>query len=144
MKVRQAVAALIFCDNQILLVKKQKVESNVAQFEPHWDVPKGGIEHGESERSALYRELAEELAIIPEDMGQIDSFDEKIEFKFPFGSEFDAQSTTVFEVNLKTRANIQITSQEIGELKWVSRAEAMALLPKNETREFLKQHAIHD
>jgi ADP-ribose pyrophosphatase YjhB (NUDIX family) len=140
MKTRQAVGAFILRDNQILLVKKQKVESDVAQFQPHWDIPKGGIKSGESFSDALGRELREELAVSSNDIDEMACMVETIDFEFPPGSEFDAQKTTIFRVKLKGKVDLEIASSEIGDLKWIAPSKALDLLPRNETRDYLKQN----
>ena len=57
---RVSVKALIIHKDKILLVKEWDDE--------WWSFPGGGIEHGESIQQALYREISEELAILPKDI----------------------------------------------------------------------------
>jgi len=55
---RVAVKALIIQDDRVLLVKETP--------EMWWGIPGGGINHGENIKSALYREINEEIGV-PED-----------------------------------------------------------------------------
>lgn len=58
---RVAVRALVMQDNKILLVK----EFDSGKW---WAVPGGGVDHGETMRSSLLREIEEELGVSAADV----------------------------------------------------------------------------
>lgn len=54
--VRRGVKAFVRDDTRVLLVKERRADGST-----FWTLPGGGVEHGESLRTCLRRELAEEL-----------------------------------------------------------------------------------
>ena len=61
--IRVAAKALVFKNNKVLILQRKRT-SPTEKIE--WDIPGGGIEHGESFEEALHRELKEEINITGE------------------------------------------------------------------------------
>ncbi|MDX1980621.1 MAG: (deoxy)nucleoside triphosphate pyrophosphohydrolase [Bryobacteraceae bacterium] len=72
------VAALIERDGEVLIAQRKKG----ARHELKWEFPGGKIEHGESPRAALARELQEELGIHAEIGPEITRY----EYAYPKGA----------------------------------------------------------
>jgi 8-oxo-dGTP diphosphatase len=63
MKKVEVVAAIIYCDNEILCA--QRPENKLDYISKKFEFPGGKIENGETKEEALRRELLEELNFIP-------------------------------------------------------------------------------
>ncbi len=63
MKKIEVVAAIVYFENEILCVQRQK--NKLSYISEKFEFPEGKIEKGESKKEALKRELIEELNFIP-------------------------------------------------------------------------------
>lgn len=61
--IRVAAKALIIKDNRVLILQRKRT-SPTEKIE--WDIPGGGVEHGESFEETLHREIKEEVNITGE------------------------------------------------------------------------------
>ncbi|MDC1505940.1 (deoxy)nucleoside triphosphate pyrophosphohydrolase [Winogradskyella sp.] len=78
MKKVEVVAAIIYFNNEILCV--QRPENKLDYISKKFEFPGGKIEHGESKKEALKRELIEELNFIP---SKIDSLFLTVVYEYP-------------------------------------------------------------
>ena len=60
---------------QILLAKRYKQDA--------WQLPQGGIDKGETELDALYRELEEEVGLAPEQVSLVDKTPKWLRYELP-------------------------------------------------------------
>lgn len=62
--IRQAVGAIVFQHNELLLIHKVKISDIKGEYtlsKGEWDFPKGGVKHTDNDlESAMLRELEEE------------------------------------------------------------------------------------
>ncbi|THE10734.1 NUDIX hydrolase [Bacillus timonensis] len=135
---RQAVGAIVYKEDQFLLVHKVKVGSEKIPGE--WDFIKGGIEESdESSRHAMLRELKEETGST--DFLIVKQFEEKICFSFPQKIKlkigFERQETTMFLVEYTgITENLLPMDEEIAELQWLTKNEVPNKLTHDDTRSF--------
>jgi putative (di)nucleoside polyphosphate hydrolase len=79
MKIRKAVGAVVFQNDEYLLVHKVKSINGKANIAGHWDFPKGGVEESDRDfEAAIIRELKEETG--SDNYRIINKFDKKICF----------------------------------------------------------------
>ena len=65
-----SVGAVVFRGDRVLLIRRGR-----PPFQNHWSIPGGKVEHGESLRDAVRREVEEEAGIEIEVRGLIDAFE---------------------------------------------------------------------
>ncbi len=135
-KVRQAVAAIVWADGRVLLVHKFRRENVAPGPADEWDIPKGGIHGGESTDDALKRELWEELGTTNYSFSRLAA---KISFKFPPGSAYTEQETTVYKVLLKTGENKLTPGGDIDCIEFVEPKAALERVSYKETRDVLSK-----
>ncbi|MEH7225325.1 NUDIX hydrolase [Bacillus sp. JJ1566] len=136
--IRQAVGAIVYKDDQFLLVHKIKIGSEKIPGE--WDFIKGGIEdNDESAQHALLRELKEETGST--DFLILKQLYEKICFEFPEKLKvkigYERQETTMFLVECKGDVSgLSPIDEEIAELKFFTKEEVLDKLTHDDTRNF--------
>lgn len=137
MKTRQAVGAVVFQNEEYLLVHKVKSINSNTDTIGHWDFPKGGTKESDKDlETAVLRELKEETG--SDNYRIISRFDRKICFSFPKGHKYDRQETIMFHVEyLGDRGDLRPQDEEIDGVKFVSKSDLMRILCLKETREFL-------
>lgn len=138
-KIRKAVGAVVFQNNEYLLVHKVKSITANVNLAGHWDFPKGGVQTSEEDlESAILRELKEETG--SNNYKIIKKFDKKICFEFPETHKYDRQETMMFYVEyLGDRGELKPQDEEIEDVKFYSKDEVMNILHLEETHEFLKE-----
>lgn len=144
--IRQAVGAIVYKEDQFLLVHKIKIttKSGSEKIKGEWDFIKGGIEDSdESPRHAMLRELKEETGST--DFIIRKEFDEKICFEFPekIGMKigYEHQQTTMFLVEFTgCKENLSPMDEEISELQFFEENEVLVKLTHNDTRSFFKKN----
>lgn len=136
MKIRNAVGAVVFQNNEYLLVHKVKSIDVETDANGHWDLPKGGIqESDESLEAAILRELKEETGSTKYRI--ICRFDRKIYFSFSNTHKYDRQETDMFYVEyFGNREDLKSLDEEIDKVKFFRKNEVMSILCFEETREF--------
>lgn len=139
MKIRQAVGAVVFQNDEYLLVHKVKSISSNTDIIGHWDFSKGGVEESDKDlEMAVLRELKEETG--SNKYRIISRFNEKICFTFPKGHKYDRQETVMFYVEyLGDREDLKSQDEEIDEIKFFGKHDLMETLCLEETREFLRE-----
>ena len=98
-----ARAIILNNDNQILLVKHT--------YQPHWHLPGGGIKKGESVKTAVLRELKEEVGLITNEEPQL--------FGIYFHKCFDVYDYPIIYV-IKNFSITKVKSSEIEQTGWFS------------------------
>ena len=141
-RIRKAVGAIIFKDDEYLLVYKSKVMdgiNGVENIDGIWDFPKGGVNQSDINlEKSILRELKEETG--SEAYKIINTYSEKICFAFPTGSKYDTQETTMFYVEyLGDTMDLKPQDEEIDKVGFFKKNEVMKVLLLEETREFLKK-----
>lgn len=111
MEMRKSVGAFVIDKNKRFLLLKTKGEREV-----YWDIPKGGIERGETLLTALKRELKEELGTTK--FKNIKKLNIHFTFEFPNKVKrkigFDRQKVELFIVEfVGKRKDIKIDKKEI-------------------------------
>ena len=109
---RVAVRALIINDDKVLLVHNGASE--------WWEVPGGGVEHGETVESTLVREIEEELGVPADKI----SSDFQIAY-YNIGQVVTGVPRMNFFFTASVPAGVLKTSEEVAEWKWLSREEFM-------------------
>ncbi len=107
----KAVKGLIISDETILLLKRNKQEKDVE----NWDIPGGLIEPNENKEDALLREIFEETGL---HMKQKAVYLGNWSFFRPKDSEIISVETYVFKIE-GDKPEI-VLSEEHSEFKWVS------------------------
>lgn len=138
MKVRKAVGAVVFQNNEYLLIHKVK-NSDHKSIDGYWDFPKGGVEKLDKDsESAVLRELKEETG--SNKYRIIDKFKTQICFEFPKAYRYDIQETEMFYIEyLGDRKELGALDEEIDDVKFFSKEELKTALSHEETREFLDE-----
>ncbi|MEH7381023.1 NUDIX hydrolase [Bacillus sp. JJ1533] len=136
--IRRAVGAIIYKDEQFLIVHKVKISSDKIPGE--WDFIKGGIENfDKSPQHALLRELKEETGST--DFLIREEFEEKICFRFPEKIKekigYERQETTMFLVEFRGDIeNLSPLDEEIAELRFMPKNQVLSKLTHDDTRTF--------
>ena len=128
---RVAVGAVVFKDNQVLLIRRGKPPA-----EDLWAIPGGRVEIGETLRKAAEREIFEETGITIRALVPVYTFDV---------IERDARGRTRFHyVIVDLTADYVRGTPRAGDdasaARWVSSDELAALKVSSNTRQLLKTH----
>ncbi|TCT17134.1 putative (di)nucleoside polyphosphate hydrolase [Natranaerovirga pectinivora] len=139
MKIRKAVGAVVFQNNEYLLIHKVKNSDCNEDISGHWDFPKGGVIDQDSDlESSVLRELKEETGST--NYRIVYKFDPKICFSFPAGYKYDSQETVMFYVEyLGNREDLTPQDEEIDKVEFYSKEYLLRLISQQETYAFLKQ-----
>ena len=119
---RPNVAAIVLSASYPL--KCEVLIASRVDVENAWQFPQGGIDKGESEKEALFRELKEEIGTNEVDI--IAQFPDWVSYDFPPAvankmTPYDGQRQKYFLVKLKkgAKVNIQTEIPEFSEYKFV-------------------------
>lgn len=139
LKIRKAVGAVVFRNDEYLLVHKVKSISDNESIDGYWDFPKGGIgELDESLEKAILRELKEETG--SSNYRIVHMFDKKICFSFPQAHKYDAQETIMFYIEyLGNGDDLEPQDEEIDDIRFFSKEDLMKTLCHKETYEFFQE-----
>lgn len=119
---RKGVSALILNDkNEILLVNLQSFDKE------YYAIPGGGIDKGETEEDAAYREIKEELNIDKEFLEEVGKSDNPLRLLFKSGKlkrdgvEYDGMERIFFGFRFKGKnEDIKCQEEEVRQYKWVA------------------------
>lgn len=136
MKIRKSVGAFVFNkDGKFLLVRTHRADV-------FWDIPKGGIEKGETSLNALKRELKEELGT--DKFGKIKKLNLSFTFEFPeeikkkSGKEF--QKVELFSVEFLGREDdIKVDNKELSKAIFVDKNDFIKKVFFETTRNAFKK-----
>ncbi|MBE4909055.1 NUDIX hydrolase [Bacillus luteolus] len=143
--IRKAVGAIIYQEDEILLVHKVKMseaKSGPEKIVGEWDFPKGGVKPTDFNlEEALLRELYEETG--SKEYQIKGKFDQKVCFEFSQDIKekigYDSQETTMFYVEFQgERALLQPIDDEISQVKFVKRDKVLDELSYGETKEYYR------
>jgi len=150
-KIRRGVGAIIFClkkNYEYLLIKKSSI-SDTSDGKPipiksFWDIPKGGVKNRENSKSAIIRELKEELG--SDNFKIFKKIKEKLIFKFEGEIaekiDFDRQETKIFLVEfLGDLDEIKLDKNEIKDFMILDYDKAIEKIKYDETKNFFKKYA---
>lgn len=139
MKIRKAVGAVIFQNDEYLLVHKIKSVDIKSDIKSHWDLPKGGVQETDEDlEKAILRELKEETGSTNYKI--ISRFHKKICFTFHSTHKYDSQETVMFYIEyLGDRKDLKPQDEEIDGVKFYSKNDVMKILSLEETRGFLSE-----
>lgn len=134
LKLRQKVRAVVVNDvGQFLLVRPHGYR------EGEWTLAGGGVESGETPHQAMRREIAEELGVaLEEDLEQLpigNRFIYSPEYKAKRALDHDGQDAAMFVVRLPTDGPLVPQAEEIADVRWFSRDEAIQAFPVKKQRE---------
>jgi putative (di)nucleoside polyphosphate hydrolase len=143
LRIRYAVGAFVRNrKNQYLVVRKKRKKTGNHITGNYWDIPKGGVEKGESLLHALKRELKEELGTTKfrnfKNLTQFIYYDYPSEFQK--ASSFKGQKNFLFEADfVGNRKDIRIDHMEIDKFCFVSAKNFANKLTYPSTKKVFKQ-----
>ena len=111
--VAAAVAAIIVCKGQILLVERAQQPAK-----GKLDFPGGFVDYHESNEQALKRELLEELQLPVNDMQYLFSCPNRYLYKDVLYSTLDS----FFEITLDTKPALVLQEEEVSRYLWVDQS----------------------
>ncbi len=125
---RKAVYLIIKRGNQYLLANSAYKKNE------EWYFPGGGVDPGESELEAFYRESYEELGLRKEDFISVTNTGETLSYEWPLWqqekSEFVGQEKTFVVGEISPSAVIDITiTGELDGVRWVEKEELVDHIP---------------
>ncbi len=141
MKLRPAVGAFVRNkEGKYLLVETRAKVGNVV--EKYWDIPKGGLEKGETFKQALKRELKEELNI--DKLGEVKKLNLSFCFKFPVEIKrrvgYDGEKVELFFVQfLGKKSDIRIDNEETIKFIFVNEKEFLKRVSFETTKQAFKK-----
>ena len=147
--IRRAVGAIIFQQDEVLLVQKVKrseATNELDWFEPEWDFPKGGVKDGEPLHKAILRELFEETGSTAYEI--LAELNDKICFSFDAHfttlTGYTEQVTTMFIVKYTgDRCDLKPLDKEIKAIQFVNKAHVLDFLIHEETKRFYKDYFLY-
>ncbi len=133
MPVEKSAGAVIFRkDNKKLYYLLLHYEAG------HWDLPKGHIEKGESEKEAVLREVKEETGI--RDVNFLEEFRTTIKYFFRAGGKTIFKIVVFYLAETRTK-EIKLSFEHIG-YSWLPYEEALREITFKNAKEVLKK--AHD
>lgn len=101
-----------------------------------WQMPQGGIDHGETPLEAALRELGEEIGLKPNHVDVVGETKDWITYDLPdhlygkmWGGQYGGQQQKWFKMCLKTREtaiNIQTEHPEFARWRWSTKDQLLA------------------
>lgn len=137
LRLRQKVRAVVVNDSgEFLLVRPHGYR------EGEWTLAGGGVEEDESPVEAMRREIAEELGVTLEENLQVlpvsNRFIYSPDHRTRRALDHDGQNATMFAVQLPSDVQIVMQAEEIAEVRWFSREEALGAFPVQKQREIFE------
>jgi 8-oxo-dGTP diphosphatase len=112
---------LALVDDRVLLIRKGK-----GPYTGSWDLPGGGIEHGESPEDAVRRELIEETGLPVTSLALLAVYHRRVAYTLPGGDVEDLQHIgIIYRVEVDQAARLRVEPDGIDSLgaRWLHRAE---------------------
>jgi 8-oxo-dGTP pyrophosphatase MutT (NUDIX family) len=103
---------------------------------PHWGLPKGHVEQGESPQQAALREISEECGIAPGSLSMVTRLPDS-EYAYRRAGRLIFKLVRHFLVTTSAGQQLVPQSGEIDEAAWLSIDEALALASFADTRSAL-------
>ncbi|MFJ8353540.1 NUDIX domain-containing protein [Bacillus paramycoides] len=143
--IRQAVGAIVFQHNELLLIHKVKISDIKGEYtlsKGEWDFPKGGVKRTDNDlESAMLRELEEETG--SKKFKVISQFEDKICFEFPEELKvkigYEKQETTMFYVEyIGDRTDLDPKDNEISQVQFFKIQDVLRVLSHDDTKNFFE------
>jgi putative (di)nucleoside polyphosphate hydrolase len=146
--IRKAVGAIVFQNNEFLIIHKTKINTNKGKrnIKGEWDFIKGGVEERDNDlKESILRELKEETG--SSEYRILKQYDEKICFNFPdiIKKEigYDKQETTMYLVEFLGDAKMLIPiDNEISDIKFIEKEKVQEMVTNQETKDFFKNIGV--
>ena len=140
--IRRAVGAIIFQQDEVLLVQKVKRSETTGRldlFQPEWDFPKGGVKDEEPLNKAILRELYEETGSTAYEI--LAELNDKICFSFDAQftklTGYTEQVTTMFIVKyIGDHSDLKPLDEEIKAIQFVNKEHVLDFLTHEEKKKF--------
>tara|TARA_R110002124_G_scaffold233406_1_gene398722 strand:- start:85915 stop:86391 length:477 start_codon:yes stop_codon:yes gene_type:complete len=134
LKLKKKVRALITNDDmEFLLIRPHGYKDN------SWTFVGGGVEDGETDMEALYRELQEEVNIQEitsvQESSLVNWFAFSEEFKAKKNFDYDGQHATYFHVSVPNHTQITIQDCEVADFCWSSDKDVLKRITVSKHRE---------
>ena len=128
MKFRQAVIAIIINEENKILIGSSPRDGG-------FKFPQGGINEKENPRTAIKREVMEELGLELKDEDILKEFNEKVRYYFPknFKRETIGQEMVVFKIRYNENMTIIPQDDEFEKLIWINPKELNKFDTKHRT-----------
>ena len=131
--IKVGVGAVVFRGQDVLIIKRGK-----APFEGHWSIPGGGLEHGETVKDAVLREVREETGLEIKILGLLDVFD-----GLPSDRDGDFNRHVVMiDYICDWVAGEPVAGDDAAEAEFVTIETALARLSWDTTRQAIKQALV--
>lgn len=132
MEYRKAILAIVFFKDKILLVEKEG---------SGWQFPQGGIEAEEDEKTALLRELYEELGIEQSNIKKIKKSSHSRKYEWPekiqINTGMKGQMQSAFFVFLNS-SDIILKDPQLKKYNWIDSGSAVELFTFDDLKAFAK------
>ena len=123
MKKEKSCGAIIFKDNEVLLIKQTK---------GHWDFPKGHVEEFETEVQTALREVKEETNV---DI----IIDENYRYSMTYIMDNGIEKEVVFFVVKMIEGELIAQEEEVSDIKWIDYKEAFNVITYENTKELFRK-----
>ncbi len=117
--------AIIWADQKVALIRKAR-----GPYTGSWDFPGGKIEFGESPRSALQREVMEEVGLEVREMRALDASSVRLSYRESSGEMIDLHHIGfIFSCTVSSPAGLRSTGddQDASEARWFTTDEVRNL-----------------
>lgn len=124
------VGAVVFRNEEVLVIKRGK-----APLEGHWSIPGGGLEHGETVKDAVRREVREETGLEVALIALLDVFD-------ALPQETDgvfSRHTVIIDYVAEWVSGEPVAGDDAAEAEFVSVDEAISRLSWDVTRQAVRR-----